>query len=358
MTAVIPHSSARNPLAHDLDEILLQTRELWDNLRGERLFITGGTGFVGCWLLETFAWANDRLQLGATAHVLTRNAAAFREKAPHLASHSSIHLHAGDVCSFEYPQGSFGHVVHAAADTRAAHTEGAALRVLETTLHGTRRTLDFARHAGVRRFLLVSSGAVYGRQPPELTLVPEEYAGAPDPSDAQAAYGEAKRLAELLCHSYGEELGIPAVIARCFAFLGPYLPLDSQFAAGNFVRDVLHARDVALSGDGTTIRSYLYAGDLAVWLWTILFRGKVGRPYNVGSEKPVSIWELANFAASLGSPRPLAACRAVEPIPGRIPDRYVPSVRRAREELGLSESLDLVEGLRRTLAWEQRRRRS
>jgi dTDP-glucose 4,6-dehydratase len=217
---------------------------------------------------------------------------------------------------------------------------------------GTRRVLELASRSGVRRFLFTSTGAVYGRQPPELERIPESYSGKPDPTDLKSVYavsGEAKRQAELLCLAQGDGLG--AVIARCFTFSGPGLPLDGKFAFGNFLRDALEGVPIQLTGDGTPVRSYLYAADLTLWLWTLLLRGATGRAYNVGSEDPVTLRSLAEtMAAELESPG-IQVLR--QPAPGAPPDRYVPSTARARGELGLRETFNLKDIIRRTAAWHR-----
>ena len=336
-----------NPLSQDLDHILSHTEGLWEELRGERIFITGGTGFIGCWLLESFAWANDKLALNASAMVLTRNYQAFQKKAPHLASHPSIKFHIGDVMNFDFPAGEYSHIIHAATSASAKLNNEDPLLMFDTIGEGTRHTLDFAIHCGAKKFLLTSSGAVYGKQPPEMTHIPEDYCGAPDPTDPNSAYGERKRAAELLCALYAKKFGIETKIARCFAFVGPYLPLDIHYAIGNFIRDGLNGGPIVVKGDGEPYRSYLYAADLAIWLWTILFRGAPCCPYNVGSEEEITIAELAHTVAQCFQ-KPIEVRIAKTPDPGKAAERYVPSTNRAAL-LGLSSTINLNQAISKTL---------
>lgn len=188
-----------NRLAHDLDGILARTEPLWQELRGQRILITGATGFFGCWLLESFAWANRRLNLKAHAVGLARHPGVLTEKAPHLAEDAAIIMHAADVRHGDFPQGSFSHVIHGATQASAKLNNENPLVMFDTIVEGTRRALQFSIASSVSRFLLVSSGAVYGPQPPQLPHVTESLAGGPDPLDPANAYAEGKRAAELLC---------------------------------------------------------------------------------------------------------------------------------------------------------------
>jgi dTDP-glucose 4,6-dehydratase len=339
----------------DLDLVLANTRELWEEMRGQRVFITGGTGFFGCWLVESFCHANRALGLGGRATVLTRDPAKFALKCPHLASDPAVTLHAGDVRSFEFPAGEFRFVIHAATEASARQAAEEPLEMLSTILAGTERTLKFAAQCGAGKFLLTSSGAVVGRQPAKLTHVPESYDGAPDPLNAASVYAEGKRASELMCAVHqkaAEAKGVEfeAKIARCWAFCGPHLPLDAHFAIGNFIGDVLAGRPISIAGDGTPRRSYLYAADLATWLWTILFRAPSLLAINVGSARDVSIRELAEIVAATLAPKTEIRV-AKQAVPGAVPERYVPSVERAEMVLGLRETVGLEEAIRRTAAW-------
>jgi nucleoside-diphosphate-sugar epimerase len=354
-----------HPLRADLDGILAASPDLWESLRDRTLFLTGGTGYYGCWLLESFAHVNAALDLRAHAVVLTRRPEAFRARMPRLTADPAIRLVRGDVRGLDAGDvrdqlgseapAAFDYIIHAAAETDSRLYETHPFAMLDTIVEGTRAALEFARAAGTRRFLLASSGAVYGRQPPGMTHIPEEYTGAPDSSRYTAlnAYAEAKRLAETLCGGYKAIYGLETLIARPFASVGPHLALDWHFALGNFLADALAGRDIEIKGDGTPYRSYLYAADQTLWLWTILLRGQPGRSYNVGSSDGRPLREVASVVAATTSPA-LTVRIARQPDFSQPPERYVPEVNRIKTELGVAESVDLPEAIRRTLRWQQR----
>ena len=114
-----------------------------------------------------------------------------------------------------------------------------------------------------------------------------------DINNSNAAYSEGKRIAELYCSTYFEKYNLPVKIARCFAFIGPYLPLDTHFAIGNFINNVIKNENIVIMGDGSTTRSYMYASDLSIAIWKILLIGNKNKPYNVGVDTTYSLKEIA-----------------------------------------------------------------
>lgn len=335
--------------AQDLDHILHHTETIWREIGNERLFITGGTGFFGRWLLESLVHAKARLGVRTSAVVLTRDPAAFARMAPELVTNDAITFHTGDLARFDFPAGEFSHVLHmGTTSSLATFNHEAPLATFENIVHGTERVLQFAVQCRGSKFLLTSSGAVYGTQPPDVSHIPDDHPGAPETTEPAAAVGHSKRIAEFLTVAYGQAHGFDATVARCFSFVGRHLPLDMHYAIGNFMRDAIAGGPIEVRGDGTPRRSYLYAADLLIWLLTILRKGAAGRAYNVGSEEDVTIADLAHRVARLATP-PVEV--RIAGLPPRLPrpDRYVPSTRRAREELGLKQLISLDEAIARTL---------
>lgn len=369
----------------DLDLVLSLTPTFWSRHAGSRLLVTGGTGFIGSWLLQVVQRANDCLDSQIELLVLTRNPDRARQQSPHMFERADTRLVAGNVTTFADPMGALDLCIHAAAEVGNPHQP---LQVFDTIVQGTRRMLDLAQSAGARRFLLASSGAVYGPQPTDLERMPESYGGAPDPLHAANAYGNGKRAAEWLACAYAARAAQPAqsvqpapstvsampstpsgpsagasfspTIARIFAVLGPGLPLDGTFAAGNFIRDALAGRPIQINGDGTPLRSYLYTADLCGWLLRILESGAAGQAYNVGSEHALSIASLAHGVAQTveqagGQTVPINWKTPPSATPQGLPSRYVPDTSKARQSLGLAEYTPFDAALRKTIQWTRSR---
>jgi nucleoside-diphosphate-sugar epimerase len=346
-------NSKGSPLSliwEDVDPTIEHRVDMWEQLRGKRVFITGGTGFFGKWLLTSFVRANDTLGLNAHIVVLSRRESPFEEVTSYLASHPAVSLAIGDARDFRAPEGHFDYIIHEASETSRVINRSNPGLMVDIIVRGTEHALELAAKAGTDHFLFVSSGAVYGRQPDDLSHIPENYGGSPDLSHPESAYGEAKRVGELLSMAQYRLTGLKASVARCFSFVGPYMNLDIHYAVGNFIRDALRGGPIVISGDGTPYRSVMHAADMSLWLWTILVSGRGGEWYNVGSETSVTIADLANHVSNCFDPRIEVIIKG-SPDPSRPKEQYVPCTRKVREEFGLVPLFDQKETIRRTVNW-------
>ncbi len=333
----------------DVQFVTESCKPVWEALRGARIFITGGTGFIGKWLLETLRHADEQFGLNVKATVLTRDPEKFAAEFPHLGGCQTFQFLQGDIREFQTPQGSFSHLIHGATDASAYLNEHDPRRMFDTVIEGTRRVLDLAVEKSIGRVLFMSSGAVYGQQPWEMERVSEDWFGAPRCLDPRAAYAESKRAAEMLCAIYGKQFGVNVSIARIFALIGPHLNLDIHFAAGNFIRDAMQGKCVVVNGNGLPCRSYLYASDLTIWLWHMLIKAEPGVAYNVGSDESVSIAELAQRVASELAAGEFKVLGSVDT--GWNPGRYVPDTNRIQQDLGLYRTVSLEQAIRQTAIW-------
>lgn len=349
-------SCPKHPLASDLDEILTRLSPLWEEFRGQSIFLTGGTGFFGKWILESLLWADRRLSLGLRVMVLTRDKARLLAELPYLAGEKSISFLPGDVRNFCFPEDRFAYVIHMATTSAEATYRGEPpLEKFTTSVMGTQRVLEFTARCGASKLLLTSSGNAYGPIPCGLSAITENHVGAPDiENPVVSALGEGKRAAELLARIYADTHGFEAKICRCFTFMGPYLQTDIHYAAGNFIRDAAAGQPIRIRGDGTPIRSFLYPTDMIVWLMTMLLRAPSGRLYNLGSEEAISIRELAERIAQRSGSKVIIEGEKTR-LATSSPDSYVPSLDRIRNELGVIREVSLNAAIDRTLDFQRRK---
>ena len=310
------------------------------DLSGRHIFITGGTGFLGKTLLDYLAECAAR-HGNFRATVMSRSPDEFLRRAPQYANLPWLDLRRGHLGGFPQSVQNVTDVFHAAAST---HNVSDQVSWIEQIVGGTRAALEWAASVGAKRFLLTSSGAVYGQQASNVERLVEDCSGAPATTSIASVYGQAKRLAEQLCTIYSAEGRLETIIARCFAFTGPHVPFDGPYAIGNFIRDALTSDAIRVRGDGRAIRTYLYGRDIAHWLLTILMVGSNGHAYNVGSDEAVSLARLAAMVASVVSPgKPvLIEAAGVEKEARRL---YVPDITKARN-IGLKVEVSLEDAIR------------
>jgi dTDP-glucose 4,6-dehydratase len=325
--------------ARDINDILRVSAADLAALRGKKLFLTGGTGFFGKWLLAALLHANAELDLRLAIVVLSRDPGAFTSTHPEIEGASGLTFLRGNVADFTTGESRFDFIIHGAADTTAFTSDADERERSRAIVQGTQNVLDLARRCGAR-LLNISSGAVYGAAAGKREGASEDDYAAARPV---TPYGLAKREAEALCG----ESHVDFVTARAFAFLGPHLPLDAHFAAGNFLRDALRGGPILVRGDGTALRSYLHPSDLVTWLLRILVRGTRGHAYNVGSDEVVSTAELARLiAGAVNPPAPVTIQSSQPQGPQNI---YLPAITRARTELQLDVTIPLRAAIARTL---------
>lgn len=321
-----------------------QTAKFWKSLAGARIFFAGGTGFFGASLLEGLLWAREAFDLDIQTVVLTRNKSAFLQRMPQFVGAEGIDFCEGEASSFRFPPGQFSHVIHGASSVAlpGKNQDG---EVEAALVRDTAHILECARSSGCSRFLYISSGAAYGALPTESLRFTEQM--LPKPT---TAYGRGKLQSEMLCLQSTGTMDI--VVARGFAFVGPFLPLDGHFAIGNFIRSALTGTPIVISGDGTALRSYLFSADLAVWMTALMTAGRSGEVYNLGSDQEVSIRDLAQLVAQALNPSIEVQILKIA-SPGQAPDRYIPSTDKIRNDLGVSQLFDLRTAIEMTARWHQ-----
>jgi dTDP-glucose 4,6-dehydratase len=143
--------------------------------------------------------------------------------------------------------------------------------------------------------------------------------------------------------------GLHFITARLFAFIAPFLPLDSHFAAGNFIQDAATSNQIEIKSGGGSTRSYLYATDLCVQLWALLQHAQSGQAYNLGSDVEITIRSLAKTVAEAVNPQAMILIKGIDDETNV--SRYVPSVVRMRKEFGKEQVVNLSQAIERTSRW-------
>jgi nucleoside-diphosphate-sugar epimerase len=331
---------------NDLEFIERSLGESSGKLRNKKVFLTGATGFIGKSLLETLLWLNKNKNLSLEIFSISRNPQAFFNSYPHFLEYPEFKLCAGDICD-DFSGLDFGLIdltIHAATDVVQKINP---INLMKTCIDGTSNVIKFSKERGCQKFLLLSSGAVYGKQPFSIERLSESYIGGIDLITAQSAYSLGKQVSEWVLQQFKDEK-MEIKVARCFAFVGPYLPLNQHFAIGNFIKSALLGRDIEIFGDGTPLRTYLYSSDLCHHLLKILLDASSGSVWNVGGSEVISIRELAEVVREELNP---GIKINVHKTPGALSEKYIPDLTKITTELMVKPDVNLRLAIKKTADW-------
>jgi len=343
-----------NIIRDDCEQVTNGRVDSLSRLKGECILVTGGTGFIGTWIAELILFLNDTYDFNIKLLIMASRVNDFAIKAPHLTARKEVTLIEQDVRSLLEIPSEVSWIIHAAATPDNRLHASDPLKTAHVIVKGTDSLLMAAtRLPNLQKFLNLSSGLVYGNQPWELNMIPEDFRGVLDFSSMSCAYSEAKRMGENFCAIYRNQYRLATINVRPFAFIGPYQLLDRPWAINNFIRDSLLGGPIRVLGDGETVRSYMYPSDMAFWILTMLVHGQAGSSYNLGSSQAISLKQLAEKIANNFPTPPQVILRFAKD--GRYLNRskFIPDTTLAKKTFGLELQVDIETAIKRTLLWNR-----
>lgn len=293
----------------------------WHNLADQTVLVTGATGFIGSYLIETLLRLGCRLGCSprtVIAHVRSREKAERRFAG--IADRSRLMIIEGDVTRPAPIEIPVDVIVHAASPASPRHYLTDPVGVLRANITGTEWLLETAHRDGAR-MLLFSSGEVYGRA--DTFPTGEEDYGYLDPMAVRACYGEGKRAAETMSVAWAHQFGVHVSIVRPFHTYGPGIPLDDGRVFADFVADIVAGHDIVMHSDGQATRAFCYIADATEAFFTVLLRGANATAYNVGN--PAGEISIADLARTLVDLYPEKKLRVVRD-PASRDAAYAPSL--------------------------------
>ena len=271
-----------------------------DALRGARVLVTGVTGMIGSCLVDMLRVLNASRGMEIEIHAAGRSAAGVKRRFGAAADDPRFHFVSYDATKPLSLDFEADYVVHAATSAHPLAYATDPVGIYQANVVGTMNLLEALRGWGHGRFLLLSTGEIYGENPTLPEGFSETDTGAIDAMKPRACYPEGKRAAETLCACYAAQYGVDALVARLCHVYGPTFTVSNSRADAQFLRNALAGQDIVMKSAGSQVRSWCYVADAVRALLTLLIRGEAGQAYNVANRNSVaSIREYARTLADI-----------------------------------------------------------
>lgn len=350
----------------DLEYICTNLDEEFALMGGKRLLLTGGAGFLGYYLTQSVLhWNSKNPDKPPVSLVVYDN---FMRGIPQwlesLVDKSLLTVKKFDVVDpLPEDMGDFQYIIHAATIASPIYYRRHPIETMDANIYGLRHLLDYCvaqikEQKPVEAFLFFSTSEIYGDPTPENIPTPETYRGNVSCTGPRACYDESKRFGETMAVNFSQQYELPIRLVRPFNNYGPGLKITDKRALPDFARNVLADEDIVLLSDGSPTRTFCYVADAVVGYYKALIRGKNGQSYNIGLDKPeISVRQLAEMV--------ITTARELFDYQGELifkvsedkeyltdnPIRRCPVIDKARQHLGYDPSIQIEEGLKRSLLW-------
>lgn len=338
----------------DITKIAQSIKKDAKALSGKTLLITGGSGFLGKYFLNTIWYVNKKV-LSKPCRVITiDNYITGREEKdnPLLKDNNFVFLR-HDICSPFATKEKVHFIIHAAGIASPVFYMKYPLQTLEVATQGTKNMLEFARKKHVDSFLFFSSSEIYGDPDPNFVPTPETYPGNVSCIGPRSCYDESKRLGETLCIIYYQIHKIPIKIVRPFNVYGPGMMVDDARVIPRFLTSALKKEALPVHAGGNQTRTFCYVTDAITAFFKVLFSRKSGEVYNVGNDdSELNMMTLAQIISELFKGKVEIKSIDYPPsYPQGDPRRRAPDLTKIRTILGYKPKISLKIGLKRTLRW-------
>ena len=347
-----------NPIIkRDIKNIIKRLDNKINALSGKRVLITGASGLIGSYIVETIAYLNSEKKLPRQCKVLglQKSKITKNDRLGYLLNRPDIKFVSHNAAKLYSPPFKIDYIVHSAGMSAPFFFLADPLGTIDVNIGGIRWILEYAKKNKIQSVLYMSSGEIYGNPTPENIPTPESYNGNVSTLDPRSCYTSSKRLAETLCFIYFEKYGVPVKIARPFIVYGPGLDISDRRVMADFIRSGLEGKPIEMLNEGLDTRSYCYISDATVAFLKILLSSKNGEVFNVASDlEEVSIRDLAKLVRKI--------CKISKPVKVRkqdakfikdAPNRVFPDISKLKRTFNYRPKIGIEEGLRRTIEWNR-----
>ncbi len=341
----------RDLFLDEVRSIIITTKKLWNSAKKKTFLFTGCTGFFGIWLLKTFIEADKKLKLNCRLFVLTRNKKIKKTSFYKKLNTNKINFIYKDIRNFRNTNlKKIDYIVHGAT-TSALETYNKQNYKLKYSIivNGTKNIINLARRLKCKNFFYMSSGAVYGynlkkNKFNESQKIKIDKKNSKD--NDITILGKAKFQAEKMIINEFKFSNTNYIIARFFSFIGPFMPLQVHYAAGNFLKSIIMNKNMHLLSNGKSLRTYMYIKDCIIWIIFSMFlnNSRNSGIYNIGGSKSISILKLAQKILAFNNNK----SKIILDKKNKNFNFYVPSVSKFKKNFNPPKLLNLDNALKKT----------